>query len=653
MDCLPDPLTAFVQFVHSMPTKPMPTKPMPTYYTQLTPSLLVHHGCCNVGIVRDGERTLLIDCGNGDVQQTLAALGIPQIDAILFTHHHRDSTSGVTTLATPATRIGVPVQERPWFEQVERFWHDPQMRWHLYNVHPHNLMLAESVQVHEAYAEGDTIHWGDATIHVFDTPGHTDGSVSYLVTLAEGRFLFCGDTIYDAGQLWEAYSLQKGETTTDYHGFLGDRKRLLQSLEKLVTLQPDWLIPTHGNLMRDAGAAVVQVRRRIEQCYDQYVAISALRHYFPAMFADFAGRPGHLPIRTGIPVPDCSRHIGTTWVLIAENQEALVMDCGAAQVLQTLRQMQNSGEIAQVTACWVTHYHDDHVDAMPQFQAAFPCPTYADDVVAAVVTNPHAWRLPCISPAVVRVDHCTQTGTTWQWNEFRLTAYHFPGQTYYHGGLLVEGHGFRLFFSGDSFTMAGIDDYCAGNRNLLGAGVGYDRCLALLAELQPTHIFNCHVDCAFTFTDEELAWMRQNLADREKRYGELFPWDHANYGLDEHWVRCYPYEQEVTGGSTAKLTVAFTNHSAKAQLACCQPVLPKSWNYEVHKQQTLIPPKQDGQLHFIVPIPVEAAGDDVSEGSIAKRLVIPVEITYGGRALGQWREALFVLCPPLHIDSSG
>ncbi|MEZ4664126.1 MAG: hypothetical protein R2911_41885 [Caldilineaceae bacterium] len=121
--------------------------------------------------------------------------------------------------------------------------------------------------------------------------------------------------------------------------------------------------------------------------------------------------------------------------------------------------------------------------------------------------------MPCISPAVTRVDQITTEGQSWRWNEFELTAFHCPGQTYYHGGLLVEG-GLRLFFSGDSFTPAGIDDYCAGNRNLLSAGVGLDQCLALIEQLQPTHIFNCHVALAFTFTPAEINFMRQNLAER-------------------------------------------------------------------------------------------------------------------------------------------
>ena len=267
-------------------------------YTKISDAIFVHHGACNVGILRNGERALLIDAGNGDVQATLTALGITTIDRILFTHHHRDSASGVTKVATATTRIGVPAAERPWFEQVETFWQDPKMRWHLYNVHPHNLMLAESVTVHDTFSAGDQVQWGGVTITVIATPGHTDGSVSYLVEFGGERVVFSGDLIYDSGQIWELYSLQKGNgRVTDYHGFLGDHQRVLQSLDTIVATKPTALIPTHDVIMTEPAQAVAQLRQRLAECYDRYVAISALRYYFPEMFVEFNGRSGHMPIR--------------------------------------------------------------------------------------------------------------------------------------------------------------------------------------------------------------------------------------------------------------------------------------------------------------------------------------------------------------------
>ncbi len=608
---------------------------MDSHLTQLSPHLYIHHNHVNTGIIRDGNKALLIDASGTSIQSTLTELRITEVERILYTHHHRDNVAGYTFPENVI--VGVPKAEVQWFNEVDTFWNDPKYRWHLYNCHPHNLMLGESIRISETYTDGMHIEWLAASINVLETPGHTDGSLTYVVEVDGQRFAFTGDLIYDEGQIWELYSLQKGQQTTDYHGFLGARDELRQSLEKVGESSPNAIIPTHGVVINKPDEAIVKLFDRLDYCYDKYVSMSALRHYFPKLFEEFDGCENHMPIRDGKTPPEFLRHIGTTWLIISETKEAFVMDCGSPNVIKQIQEMQQSGEISDVTQFWVTHYHDDHVNAIPEFQEAFPCETIADSVVANVITNPTAYRLPCISPAVTRVDRTTKDGDTWQWNEFTMTAYHFPGQTYYHGGLSVEGCGIRMFFSGDSFTMAGIDDYCSGNRNLLGEGVGYEKCLRLIKSIQPSHIFNCHVDQAFDFTDDEIDFMLDTLNERENCFTELFPWDHANYGMDEQWVRCYPYEQEIRPGETAELSVAFTNHSLQSCEASAQPILPESWGIEIEPKTTTITAKSDGSVSFSVPIPDEKT---INKHSTSERIVIPIDITYNNRHLGQYRESI-------------
>jgi hypothetical protein len=116
----------------------------------------------------------------------------------------------------------------------------------------------------------------------------------------------------------------------------------------------------------------------------------------------------------------------------------------------------------------------------------------------------------------------------------------------YHGGLLVKNidAGDTVFFAGDSFTPAGIDDYCAYNRNLLIPGEGFFKCLDILKKYMPDYIINQHVGCAFSFTSEQLNYMKKNLTDRIDILEKLSVWDNINYALDEHFVMAYPYEQD-------------------------------------------------------------------------------------------------------------
>lgn len=605
---------------------------------EISPHLLVFPGPINSGILREGSRALVIDCGDGAVSETLKALGVERVDQVLFTHHHRDQACGAWRMQAAGAKLVVPAAERDYFDRVADYWNSRKSRWNLYNFHPHHLMLAEPVRVDATVTAGQTIAWGPARIEVLDTPGHTDGSVSYLVEVDGRRVAFCGDTIYDEGQVWEISSLQKGTQTTDYHGYLGTRPQLKASLERIVASGAEFLVPSHGRLMRQPARAVSSLSTRLDQCYDRYVAISALRHYFPKLFVDYAGRPGHMPIRPGKAPPECLRHIGTSWVIVSRDRAAFVMDCGNRGVVDALRQMLAKGEIRSVEGLWVTHYHDDHVEAIPQFQEAFSCPCITDQSVAQVIRDPLAWRLPCISASRARVDRPTRDGDSWTWHEFKLTAYPFPGQTLYHAGLLVEGQGVQMFFVGDSFTMAGIDDYCPQNRNPFGVGQGFDRCIALLDRLRPTHLFNCHVKDAFDFTAEECRTMRANLAEREKLFGQLMPWDHPNYGTDDSWVRAFPYEQQRTAGAKAEFAVVITNYSPAPRETQCRAILPRAWAMKPTSWQAAsIPAQQDGRIRLSIAIPPTAEPG---------RYVIPVDVRYDRWLLPQWTEAVVVVHAP-------
>ncbi|HOM15857.1 MAG TPA: hypothetical protein PLQ00_00930, partial [Thermoguttaceae bacterium] len=79
---------------------------------------------------------------------------------------------------------------------------------------------------------------------------------------------------------------------SDYHGFMGAQWELKDSLDRLRKAKPDLLIPSHGRIMEKPSEAIDALTARMDACYDKYVAISALRHYFPELFEEFKGRPG-------------------------------------------------------------------------------------------------------------------------------------------------------------------------------------------------------------------------------------------------------------------------------------------------------------------------------------------------------------------------
>jgi glyoxylase-like metal-dependent hydrolase (beta-lactamase superfamily II) len=535
--------------------------------------------------------------------------------------------------------LSAPEAERAWLSDPSPFWRDDDTyRWNVYrSFRPQPLLPGEPVPVNEGLADGARIAFGPARIDAIATPGHTGGSLSYAVDVDGRRVVFCGDLKADGPRLWDVYSLQRGFEQNGrrigaYHGFMGDQWRLKDSLRRVAALKPDNVVSSHGaSIDADPAADIGELIGRIDACYENYVSISALRHYFPELFTQFEGRPGQMPLRPHIDPPECVRKHGTTWMLVSETGAALPMDCGSPRVVDWLKTQLADGAIDRIDALWVTHYHADHTAGIPAFQQQFDVPCICDRRLADVLTQPEAWRLPCLDPRPMTIHRQTEDGESWPWHEFKLTAWFFPGQTFYHDALLVERGELRMLFVGDSFTPAGIDDYCAYNRNLLGEGIGSDYCLKLIDRLRPTHIFNCHVPVAWDFPPEVIARMRRTLAEREQMFTDLVAWDHANFGTDGHWARAMPYQQTVSPGGTAEFELVVTNHSPAARDVSARAVPPTSlaggsgpW---IHAAADA---RGDAAIGLAVPIPA-----DTKPG----RYVVPIDIALGPIDSGSHRTA--------------
>jgi len=63
---------------------------MTSNFTRITEHLYKFCDTCNVYIIKDENRGILIDAGSGRVLDYLDQIGISRIDWVVHTHHHRD-----------------------------------------------------------------------------------------------------------------------------------------------------------------------------------------------------------------------------------------------------------------------------------------------------------------------------------------------------------------------------------------------------------------------------------------------------------------------------------------------------------------------------------------------------------------------------------
>lgn len=616
---------------------------------QLAPGVYVLGGAVNTGVFVSGNNALLIDCCETVTPERLRGLGVERVALICMTQHRRPNAMGAYRFVEEhGAQILVSEKDRQLFEGVEAYWSDPCNRWHLYHMQPGPQVLPRPLAVERMLKEGDTIEWRGVVLHVIETPGATEGSLSYWVEIEGKRYAFIGDVLYGPGLLWDLYSLQKGfRKVGDYHGFLGMREPLIESLHRLKTTSATLAVPSHGVPFDGVAAATDLMEERLDRLYRNYVSISALNHYFPKQFEDLKDDEARMPSAEQLSPPAWVRRVdansSTSNVIIANTGEALLIDCGYGDVLDKLDAFKNEGILKSLEGCWVTHYHDDHVDALSRL-ASWSCPVMADERMAEILEYPIRYSLPCIAPTPITVARKTEDGESWKWHEFTLTAFHFPGQTLYHGGLLVEGHGEKVFFAGDSGAPTGLDDYCAGNRTFLGEGRGSRRCLDIWRATKPDYIINEHQPKAFRFTDKQLDYMEKVLIEREQLVKEIVPWDAADFAIDEHWIRTYPYEQEASPGDSVRIQVHVTNHSCAPASVSIKPVLPAGWNWDPDGSSAKIeaPARTDGWVTpgTLRPDAVLTTSIHVPTDAPAGLHVIPISVDYRGRKLGAVRHAL-------------
>ena len=187
----------------------------------------------------DGTKRILIDPGHAahfsHVESGLRELGlsVEDIDVVLCTHAHPDHVEGVRFLKDAGAKFGL--HEADW-DLVKK------MAAHMGMGGEDALSRIQP----DFFLQSGTLNIGDVQMEVFHTPGHSPGSLCYLIP--DGKVLITGDLVF-----------KDGVGRTDLPG--GDLNLLTKSISEVAELTADCVLPGHGEIITDAESVKMNYQR--------------------------------------------------------------------------------------------------------------------------------------------------------------------------------------------------------------------------------------------------------------------------------------------------------------------------------------------------------------------------------------------------------
>jgi glyoxylase-like metal-dependent hydrolase (beta-lactamase superfamily II) len=181
---------------------------------------------CNTYVIHEGM-TVLIDPGHSRHLSKLFSQmeedGIPsgEVDLLILTHSHPDHFEGLEAFLDKPVKIAMNSEEERYLLKSGKLLFE---------------MMGQPMpryRVDFFLKEGE-LRLGKELFHVYQTPGHSPGSLS--IYWPERKVLFTGDVIFYGGV-----------GRTDF--LEGNSKLLRESIDRISHLDIELLLPGHGELV--------------------------------------------------------------------------------------------------------------------------------------------------------------------------------------------------------------------------------------------------------------------------------------------------------------------------------------------------------------------------------------------------------------------
>jgi glyoxylase-like metal-dependent hydrolase (beta-lactamase superfamily II) len=535
---------------------------------------------CNVYVLRDGDKALMIDLGDGSVLEHLGDIGVRQVEWILFTHHHREQCQGAGKLRGTGIQIAMPAAERALFESPANFRKMAPTLNDTFSVYGASYVRppVQPIPVTRAFARMDDFEWRGHQVYCVHTGGNSPGHMSYFLRLDGKWVAFSGDVMLEHGKMHTWF-----DTEWDY-GFAKGLYELGNSAAYIAGYDPALLLPGHGGILRDARQPLLDYVSKLRHLADLY-----LRGYDLFRFAgadqDVVSRPTAVPHVWQI-TPRLFKFRGPDyWVnftlLLAENGHGFLVDCGLFDVGfldRAIERMRERLGLKAIDAIFVTHMHGDHALEADHIRKKFGAKLWAMEGVADKFEKPFDYDLAALLPAYsnsnrkigpLKFDRILRDGETFDWEGYTFTVDWMPGQTKYHSCLHGMIDGKRVAFTGDNIFASATDPKQGGNeavvaRNGGALEEGYLYAADYLHGLGPDLIIGGH-SWVIGEPRELLQRYRTRAQELRAAFQAVSAEEDYRYMFDPYWVQAMPYRITVQRGGTAEFLLKVRNYQTREQ----------------------------------------------------------------------------------------
>ncbi len=517
--------------------------------------------------ILSGDRVLLIDATVPP--DAVAELGARTIDAVLLTHHHRDTAAFASVYRAKKVPVRSPKESADWLlpENVAKFWKEAIP---LRNSRTAYFVLPEGVEgIDCTLADGKSFNFGGWSITPTATPGHSRDHFAYLVEPAADvkgpRYLFTGDALHSRGKLWAPY-------TTDWdHWTDVGLKPTAESLRKLAKLNATALLPAHGPaIIADIAKALTDTADVVEEAafmksYERYTKqrIKDEPKYDFLVPMEQIASAGDKPWTK---VADRLWITGNTYVLQSKTSNGIfVLDPWGQRSADQVEVLRKAEKLGAVELVAFSHAHYDHFDGIHVLKGGDKAEVWSLETVAGPLKDPNRFRAPFLDARPIKFTKELADGETGAWGGYTLKFHHLPGQSHFTSAIETTIDGKRCLFTADNFFH---QDQFSGTGGWMGLNRSYPAIYGTSAkkvlDLAPERILAEHGG-PYVFSAEDYRRRVKWGEAAGKAADALCVSGNHQWDWNPNRVEFEPHLQTAKPGAKLKATIRVNNTSTKSQ----------------------------------------------------------------------------------------